>query len=320
MAMGPVANSNMLATMILEMWVVEHARCLEERLQEPSAGAGGTGSDGMGNGGTGNGGTGNNGTGADDPGGGGSDVCGVGNNGSGVAGRNRRDKRRLEKIAAWQNGWREFWRDFHNVCLRFSLLLEESRDRETDFGDPLLNASPLWLLAVITPMLGLPDELWNAVSLLREQYRSEIGEREAARDMVGLRDRHIRCDVHPRHASMMVGKDRPGVLDGITGRVLAELRHIAWLFAVPFHELLTEPFTQLELAKLFQCHRNQVRKKVLSVYSHVKVGARYRMYVRDMPPPYFVRVLATIPLFKAHKAVREPRSRRNPNARRNTAH
>jgi hypothetical protein len=52
--------------------------------------------------------------------------------------------------------------------------------------------------------------------------------------------------------------------------------------------LLTEPMTIKQIATWFNYHRNQVRKNVLDVYWHEKVGAKYRMRTSDMPAAYHV--------------------------------
>ncbi len=57
---------------------------------------------------------------------------------------------------------------------------------------------------------------------------------------------------------------------------------------MPKKRHLTEPMTLQDIAKYFTCHRNQVRKSVLSKYWHEEVGRKYRMQIGDMPTAYHV--------------------------------
>lgn len=62
---------------------------------------------------------------------------------------------------------------------------------------------------------------------------------------------------------------------------------------------LTEPLTLKELAVLFRCHRNQVRRLVLENYPYIQDGKKFRLPVDVMPPAYVPKTKASpIPKIK----------------------
>jgi hypothetical protein len=280
MATGSVVNSRMLPTMVLEMWVVEHAKCLDGCLEEPS-------------------------TDVDD---------------TGVAGHENQDKRRSQMVAAWQ----EFGRDFCNLCERFAQRMEPCDDQRSDSSDPLLDArpdaSPLWQLAAITLSLGLPDDLWNVVSLLRDQRRSEIGTPGVTKDTAGTRDRCSRSEACPKSESAAdtAGDDRSDAMECVLRDILAELKRIGRRQGMPdFDELRTEPLTLKKLEEFFCYHRNQMKDRVALKTPHQMVGTRYRFYLKDMPPRYFLKTLAAVLWCKDRKGTRPSHCRRDAHHQRN---
>lgn len=277
-----VANPQMLAMMILKMWIVEHAKCVEKCLEEPPTAVDdrrshGPGTDGM------------RGDDAKADGATEADEC------------DDRNKRRLERMAIWREFWQKFWQDFRSFCLRFAQWINESHDQKSASGDPLLNASPLWLLAVIVPALALPDELWHIVSLLRARRRSEIGAPEAADDAAGTLDQRICSEASPKSTPKSTpkssdqtdGGDRSDTLNRSLCEILVELKRIGRQAGTQgFDKLMTEPLTKIQLGNINNYHRNQVPTRVLPRYRYVMDGKRYRLYVKDMPPTYFAHILS----------------------------
>lgn len=271
MAVASVVDSNVLATMVLEMWIGEHARCVGESLEGPPIG---------------------------------------------VGGQDDSEKRRLQLMAIWQ----AFWGDFCDLCERFAQRVDQCDDQKLDFTDPILNASPLRQLAVIIPLLGLPDDLWNAASLLRDQCRSEIGAPEVVGSAVAARGRRIGSDARRNPVDEATGEKRADTLNHVLREILAELRRIGRRAGMPgFDRLMTEPLTKIELGHFGRYHRNQVPKLVLPRCQHQMVGKRYRLYLTDMPIAYFLQRLRAVRWCKDRKETGKSHHQRDAHYRR-TAH
>lgn len=104
----------------------------------------------------------------------------------------------------------------------------------------------------------------------------------------------------------MAARDRRthSALKYICCEILAELKLIRrQQKTVEIHEELTAPLTQGQLATLFNCGRNRVKKDVLSKYRHDVVCRKYRMQVKDMPSDYR-QTLSSIREFENRKGTR----------------
>ena len=73
-------------------------------------------------------------------------------------------------------------------------------------------------------------------------------------------------------------------------QILVGLKQIIRLLRM-FDDLMTEPLTRTELASYFDCCPNAVTNMLLPRYSYERVGRRYRMPVKVMPPRYLMKVL-----------------------------